>query len=160
MSGRKYSLPFRGKPVITVTAPFHKTSPDYKHCVDFFLPKGIPIIAARTGIMTFRESRYSKTFVSEKDADKGNAIVILHTDGEESFYAHIEYHSVKVRVGEKVRRGQMIARSGQTGYAWYPHLHFGVYDKNGKNIKINFAQRPAGRHISLKRAVRLARLST
>ena len=67
-----------------------------------------------------------------------NYVVIKHSDGQESVYAHLAWRSVKVKVGEKVRRYEILGLSGQTGYATYPHLHFGVYDSEGNNIRPDF----------------------
>jgi len=57
----------------------------------------------------------------------------LHKNGEVSVYAHLQEGSLEVGPHEKVKKGQVIALSGQTGYATYPHLHFGIYRK-GKNV--------------------------
>jgi len=47
-----------------------------------------------------------------------------------------------VKKGQRVKRGQVIALSGQVGFATYPHLHFGVYrgeyGKGGVSIKVPF----------------------
>jgi murein DD-endopeptidase MepM/ murein hydrolase activator NlpD len=154
---KKYSLPFRGVEVVTVDAPAHRRNSYFRHCIDFFLPQGTPIRAARAGIVVFRESRYSKAFKNEADIDKGNALVLKHADGEHSIYAHLAYRSVKVKVGERVRRGQIVALSGQTGYAWYPHLHFGVNDADGNNIPIVFGGDFERKHIEFSRALKLSR---
>lgn len=107
-----------------------------KHCIDFALPKGTPVCAARDGVVSERVSRFSKTFDNSEMADRCNVVVLLHEDGEESVYVHLAQNSIRARLGQRVRAGQVIARSGQTGYATYPHLHFGVYDKKGKSKKI------------------------
>ena len=54
----------------------------------------------------------------------GNAISILHPNGLESWYAHNT--SVLLKRGEKVKRGQIIAFSGNTGRSTGPHVHFEV----------------------------------
>lgn len=54
----------------------------------------------------------------------GNILTIQHEGGEYSQYDHLEYHSVNLKVGEKVKQGQVIGRVGNTGMSGGPHLHF------------------------------------
>lgn len=54
----------------------------------------------------------------------GNHIVIDLGDGVYAFYAHLQKGSVKVAVGDRVRRGQVLAKLGNTGNTSGPHLHF------------------------------------
>jgi murein DD-endopeptidase MepM/ murein hydrolase activator NlpD len=58
----------------------------------------------------------------------GNFIVIRHVGGEYSDYAHLRQGSVKVKAGDKVTRGQVIAQVGHTGNTTEPHLHFQITD--------------------------------
>jgi murein DD-endopeptidase MepM/ murein hydrolase activator NlpD len=58
----------------------------------------------------------------------GNFIVIQHAGGEFSDYAHLRQGSVKVKAGDKVIRGQVIAQLGHTGNTTEPHLHFQLTD--------------------------------
>jgi murein DD-endopeptidase MepM/ murein hydrolase activator NlpD len=54
----------------------------------------------------------------------GNYIVIRHNDSEYSMYAHLKSGSVKMKKGDVVKRGQVIASVGNTGSSTEPHLHF------------------------------------
>jgi murein DD-endopeptidase MepM/ murein hydrolase activator NlpD len=54
----------------------------------------------------------------------GNYVVIDHRNGEFSLFAHLQQGSVKVKPGQLLRRGQMIARIGASGSANIPHLHY------------------------------------
>ena len=56
----------------------------------------------------------------------GNYVKLQHADGFETLYAHLEYGSVKVNVGDIVSEGQEIGYMGATGYAFGAHLHFEV----------------------------------
>jgi len=54
----------------------------------------------------------------------GNYLVIDHLNGEYSLYGHIKQGSSKVRVGEQVKQGQVIAQMGASGSSKFPHLHY------------------------------------
>ena len=90
--------------------------------VDFSAPQGTPIYASGAGtvIKTKRSRR-----------GYGNTVTIDHGYGYVTFYAHIK--DIKVKKGEKVTRGQIIATVGNTGKSTAPHLHYEVR-KNKKTI--------------------------
>lgn len=138
---RQYPLPVPKDMVDIRPAPFHKTHESMRHCVDFALPIGTPIKAVADGVVIERESRFSKAYTipSYKNCARTNYITIRHNDGQSSYYVHLQWRSVRVRVGQKIRQGQIIALSGDTGYATYPHLHFGLYDEMSRNIPVEFA---------------------
>ena len=58
----------------------------------------------------------------------GNYIVLDLGNGKYAFYEHLKSRSIRVRPGERVRRGQVIAELGDTGQSTGPHLHFHVAD--------------------------------
>ena len=58
--------------------------------------------------------------------DRSNNVRIVHADGTMAVYAHLELESVRVHVGDRVRAGQVLAASGDTGFTTGPHLHFCV----------------------------------
>jgi len=58
----------------------------------------------------------------------GNHVIIEHPHGEYSCYVHLQHNSVDVAVGDKVTRGQPIARLGHSGNSTEPHLHFHLAD--------------------------------
>jgi murein DD-endopeptidase MepM/ murein hydrolase activator NlpD len=60
----------------------------------------------------------------------GNYIVLDVGDHNYAFFAHLQPHSLKVRRGDRVRRGQLLALVGNTGNSSEPHLHFHVADRN------------------------------
>ncbi|MDQ7007658.1 MAG: LysM peptidoglycan-binding domain-containing M23 family metallopeptidase [Acidobacteriota bacterium] len=82
--------------------------------IDITAPAGTAVRAARSGRVTFagRRGRY------------GRLVVIEHAGGFSSWYAHNQ--SLAVHRGQEVERGQVIARSGQSGNATGPHLHFEI----------------------------------
>ncbi len=66
--------------------------------------------------------------VVEMQNAPGNYIVLDLGNGKYAFYEHLKSGSVRVRAGERVRRGQVIAELGYTGQSTGPHLHFHVAD--------------------------------
>ena len=60
----------------------------------------------------------------------GLTVEIVHGNGLLTYYGHLS--QIKVSVGQWVQRGQVIGRSGMTGTATGPHLHFGVYYADGR----------------------------
>jgi murein DD-endopeptidase MepM/ murein hydrolase activator NlpD len=58
----------------------------------------------------------------------GNLVVVEHSGGVWSAYAHLIPGSLAVKVGAKVRRGQLLGRCGNSGNSSEPHLHFQIED--------------------------------
>lgn len=82
--------------------------------VDIGAPTGTPIVAAATGVVSFASSA----------GGYGNLVKIAHGGGTETRYAHASV--LLVRPGQRVERGQLIARVGSTGLSTGPHLHFEI----------------------------------
>jgi len=62
------------------------------------------------------------------NAVAGNFVVIDHGNGEFSAYCHLQEGSIRVKPGERVNRGTVIAGVGNTGNSGAPHLHFQLMD--------------------------------
>jgi murein DD-endopeptidase MepM/ murein hydrolase activator NlpD len=62
----------------------------------------------------------------------GKHIILSHPNGYKTMYAHL--NAVSVKQGDKVAQGRKIGEAGNTGYSTGAHLHFTIYDKNGKLI--------------------------
>ena len=73
---------------------------------------------------------------------RGNHIIIKHKHGEYSLIAHLLKDSFKVREGDIVKQGQILAKVGNSGNTNGPHIHFQIQDRLDSNtavgIKINF----------------------
>lgn len=65
----------------------------------------------------------------------GNYVKVKHADGYYTLYAHIKYDTVKVKVGDKVKKGDRLGYMGNTGYSNGGHLHFEV--RTPSDIKID-----------------------
>lgn len=56
----------------------------------------------------------------------GNYVTIYHGNGIHTTYAHMKYHSIKVKIGDFVKKGDAIGIIGETGYALGVHLHYEI----------------------------------
>jgi murein DD-endopeptidase MepM/ murein hydrolase activator NlpD len=83
--------------------------------LDIAAPEGTPIVAADDGEVL-------KAYWN--DDGYGGLIIIGHPSGYETWYGHLD--SFDVEKGSQVRRGQVIAEMGSTGFSTGPHLHFEV----------------------------------
>jgi murein DD-endopeptidase MepM/ murein hydrolase activator NlpD len=57
--------------------------------------------------------------------DAGNFVIVAHVADELTEYRHLQRGSVRVAVGARVRRGEVLGRCGNSGNAGTPHLHLG-----------------------------------
>ena len=85
--------------------------------VDIAVAEGTEVRAVKSGVVT--EVRTSDTY--------GNLMKYETEDGYEVMYAHLS--KVMVKEGEKIKQGQVVAKSGNTGLSTGPHLHYGIYQK-------------------------------
>ena len=98
-----------------------------ENALDFTMPVGTEIYAAREGIVTNVTEHNDKTCGKPKCIEFNNLIRIYHSDGTFAEYTHIKKDGALVNVGEKVEKGQHIGYSGNVGFSTGPHLHFVVY---------------------------------
>lgn len=102
------------------------TTPAAAEAVDFDMPEGTAVLAARAGIVVEANLNHGASGTAETLLDKANFIRILQADGTLALYAHLKRASPLVSTGDAVAAGQQIAWSGNTGYSSGPHLHFAV----------------------------------
>ncbi len=107
-----FRWPVRGR-VITGFGP--KPSGQQNDGINFAVPEGTPIKAAEDGVVAYAGNEL-KTY--------GNLVLIRHDNGFVTAYAHAS--EILVKRDERVRRGQVIAKSGQTGNVSTPQLHFEI----------------------------------
>lgn len=105
--------------------PFYKTLKPHNG-VDFTAPAGSPVLAAADGVVAKTDSRRSS----------GNSILINHTNGYHTFYAHLGL--VCVRRGQRVKKGMTIATVASTGMSVAPHLHYEVLKNNRPVNPVHF----------------------
>lgn len=112
------------KPVsrYTLTASFNQGGAMWSHKhsgQDFAVPVGTPVKAAHSGVVV----KAGPNGGGDGSA-YGNAIVVKHGNGTYTQYAHLS--KINVHIGETVKTGETIARSGNTGNSSGPHLHFEI----------------------------------
>ena len=112
----------------------HNT-PDSEFAIDIVMPVGTPVLAVRDGVVMDVEEDFNRGGSDrDKYLDKANHVRILHEDGTMAVYAHLDLASVSVRPGARIRAGQQIARSGNTGFSSGPHLHFAIQRNVGMQL--------------------------
>jgi murein DD-endopeptidase MepM/ murein hydrolase activator NlpD len=87
------------------------------------MPTGSPVVAARPGVVVSVEERYRD---GTRKPGEENYVVVRHSDGTFARYYHLTTAGALVDSGAAVRRGELIARSGNSGASAGPHLHFDV----------------------------------
>ncbi len=123
-----FELPIK---VERITSPFGEVRTSHgfgkrKHYgIDLAQHHKAPIHAANHGVMVHKT--HSKT--------AGNMVVLDHGLGVFTIYCHMNSFDNRVKIGDRVLKGQRIGFLGQTGYASGPHLHLELRIKDAKNLK-------------------------
>jgi murein DD-endopeptidase MepM/ murein hydrolase activator NlpD len=101
--------------------PVYKV-PKFHAGLDFAAPIGTPIYATADGVVT--DAGYNA-------GGYGNRVIIDDGYGYETLYGHM--HKIKARVGQKVKRGEVIGYVGSSGKSTGPHCHYEVH-RNGTPV--------------------------
>lgn len=88
------------------------------------------IVAHSDGEIVFSQRDFKNNKGSIGNASYGNCLKIKHKNSYYTLYAHMEKGSVKLRIGQKVKKGQVIGYMGNSGNAYGNHLHFEVWKGN------------------------------
>lgn len=123
-----YALPFeKNTRHFIVQGYFGPFSHKERAALDFKMKKGTKVTAAREGIVVRVKEDSDRGGINKKYRKDGNNIVIQHADGSRAGYWHLQHNGALVNLGDTIKKGQVIALSGKTGYAALPHLHFIVW---------------------------------
>ncbi len=106
---------------VEVSSPFGQRWGRLHSGIDLRAPRGTPVKASSHGRVIF----------SGRKSGYGKIIIIAHAGGVETTYAHNSRNLVKV--GQRVKKGKVIAKVGRTGNATGYHLHFEIR-RRGKAI--------------------------
>ncbi|MCW1990645.1 peptidoglycan DD-metalloendopeptidase family protein [Bradyrhizobium diazoefficiens] len=107
-----FRWPVRGKVVTTYGA---KTNGKSNDGINLAVPEGTPVKAAEDGVVAYSGNELK---------GYGNLVLVRHSNGYVTAYAHAS--ELLVKRGDTIKRGQVIAKSGQSGEVASPQLHFEI----------------------------------
>jgi murein DD-endopeptidase MepM/ murein hydrolase activator NlpD len=107
-----FRWPVRGKVITSYGA---KTNGKANDGINLAVPEGTPVKAAEDGVVAYSGNELK---------GYGNLVLIRHTNGYVTAYAHAS--ELLVKRGDTIKRGQIIAKSGQSGEVGSPQLHFEI----------------------------------
>ncbi|MBV9988276.1 MAG: M23 family metallopeptidase [Chitinophagaceae bacterium] len=123
-----YDLPFGRGVQSRVVQGYNGTfSHQGENAIDFNMPEGTEVHAARGGLVIAVVQQFTESCWSDACKKMANYILIMHSDGSIADYSHLLFNGARVSVGDMVEQGQLIGLSGNTGYTRGPHLHFDCY---------------------------------
>ena len=146
------SLPFKGEWFIfwggdNETQNYHQAAPNQRFAFDIlkvdaqgnthksdgrrnedYYAFGQELLAPADGVVTYMVDGVHDNVPGEMNRlyVAGNLIIIKHSEGEYSLLAHFKQNSIRVKVGDKVARGQVLGLCGNSGNSSEAHLHFQV----------------------------------
>jgi murein DD-endopeptidase MepM/ murein hydrolase activator NlpD len=112
-----FRWPVRGKVITSYGA---KTNGKVNDGINLAVPEGTPVKAAEDGVVAYSGNELK---------GYGNLVLIRHANGYVTAYAHAS--ELLVKRGDTIKRGQVIAKSGQSGEVGSPQLHFEI--RKGSN---------------------------
>jgi murein DD-endopeptidase MepM/ murein hydrolase activator NlpD len=107
-----FRWPVRGK---VITAYGAKANGKSNDGINLAVPEGTPVKAADDGVVAYSGNELK---------GYGNLVLIRHSNGYVTAYAHAS--ELMVKRGDTIKRGQVIAKSGQSGEVQSPQLHFEI----------------------------------
>jgi len=107
-----FRWPVRGKVITSYGA---KTNGKSNDGINLAVPEGTPVKAAEDGVVAYAGNELK---------GYGNLVLVRHSNGYVTAYAHAS--ELLVKRGDSIKRGQIIAKSGQTGEVGSPQLHFEI----------------------------------
>jgi len=107
-----FRWPVRGK---VITAYGAKANGKANDGINLAVPEGTPVKAAEDGVVTYSGNELK---------GYGNLVLVRHANGYVTAYAHAS--ELLVKRGDTIKRGQIIAKSGQSGEVGSPQLHFEI----------------------------------
>lgn len=139
-SSVSYRLPYAVGAAYTISQTYPEVTThralDSVYAVDFVMPVGTDVLAARDGIVFDVVAHNFKNGTNAgRYAALANLVRVLHDDGTYAVYAHLNWNTIRVSPGDRVEAGAYIADSGNTGFSSGPHLHFAVQHNGGMRLE-------------------------
>ena len=141
----RYALPYAPGRTFRVTQSYNgrfSHTGSNRYAIDWDMPEGTPVYAARAGVVVKIKDDSNRGGSSMKYDCYNNYVLVRHDDGTLGHYCHLKKNGVQVKAGQRVKTGDWIALSGNTGFSSGPHLHFCVFKtRNGRerdSIPIRF----------------------
>jgi murein DD-endopeptidase MepM/ murein hydrolase activator NlpD len=100
----------------------------FRYAVDFVMPIGSLVTAARSGVVEFIEEGFEDGVYG---IGMDNLVMLRHDDGTYSRYVHLTKAGALVEIGQVVLQGDPVGLSGNSGQSRSPHLHFDVTRGDG-----------------------------
>jgi murein DD-endopeptidase MepM/ murein hydrolase activator NlpD len=145
----RYRLPFPVGKSYPIMQGYQGTvshnRPSSRYAIDFTIPIGDTICAARDGIVIELVRENTLQGADRRFEPYANYLTLYHPDGVITQYVHLQPGGVLVGIGDSVRVGQPIGIVGFTGYTTAPHLHFNVcigLGKQRRSIPVHFENGP------------------
>ena len=107
-----FRWPVRGKVITSYGA---KPNGKANDGINLSVPEGTPVRSAEDGVVDYS---------GNEQKSYGNLVLVRHSNGYVTAYAHAS--EVLVKRGDAIKRGQVIAKSGQSGDVGSPQLHFEI----------------------------------
>ncbi len=128
-----YGLPYEeGESHLLVQGYFSSLTHRERAALDFKMKRGTKICAAREGVVVRLKEDGDRGGLKKRYRPYGNYVIIQHADSSRAGYWHLQKDGVLVNIGDTVKKGQVIALSGKTGYSFTPHLHFLVWSTDNR----------------------------
>jgi len=146
-----YALPYeKGASHLLMQGYYSSFTHKNRAALDFKMKRGTPILAAREGTVLRLKKDGTKGGLNKKYRQSGNYIIIEHPDKTRAGYWHLKQNGVLVKMGDTIKKGQVIGLSGKTGFTALPHLHFLVWtNMNGQwqQVPTRFMTRKGARYL-------------
>lgn len=123
-----YNLPYKKGETYRIYQGYDgRFSHQNENSLDFSMDEGSEIRAVRDGIVVETEDSNTKNCPQRECMQFNNYVRIYHADGTFAEYSHIKKNGAKVKAGDRVKAGDIIALSGNTGWSDGPHLHLVIF---------------------------------
>jgi len=119
----------------------HQVGSPSENAIDFAMPEGTAVCAARAGVIVGVKQDSDHGGADMKYFQCANFVMVRHDDGTYAEYLHLQRNGAAVQLGQRVNAGDVLGRSGNTGFSSRPHLHFVVFqlDRQGKRTTLPVA---------------------